>query len=49
MPKRDNKMNNKSYEKFLIVQATIEPNKHEADEKKMNTSEKKMKTDDKLT
>ena len=42
-------MENKSDEHFLIIQATIEANKQEADEKKMNTAEKQMKTDEKLT
>ena len=36
-------------EQFLIIQATIEANKQEADEKQMNTSEKQIKTDEKLT
>ena len=42
-------MNNKSYEQFLIIQATIEANKKDSDEKKMKTNEKQMKTDEKLT
>ena len=42
-------MNTRSYGQFLIIQATIEPNKQQADEKQMNTAEKQMKTDKKLT
>ena len=42
-------MNNKSYEQFLIIQATIEANKKDSDEKQMKTNEKQMKTDEKLT
>ena len=42
-------MDTKSDEELLIIQATIEANKHEADKKDMKTAEKKMKTDEKLT
>ena len=42
-------MENKSDEHFLIIHATIEANKQEADEKKIDNSEKKMKTDEELT
>ena len=42
-------MDTKSDEHFLIIQATIEANKQEADEKQMKTAEKKMKTYEKLT
>ena len=40
MTKEDNKMDTKSDEQFLIIQATIEPNKKEDYEKQMNTDEK---------
>ena len=49
MRKWGNKMDTKSDEQFLIIQATIEDNNQEADEKQMKTSEKKMKNDEKLT
>ena len=42
MPKGGNKIYTKSYEQFLVIEATIKSNKQEADEKQ-------MKTDDKLT
>ena len=42
-------MDTKYDKQFLIIQATIESNKQEADEKKMNTTDKQMKTDEKLT
>ena len=42
-------MDNNSDEQLLIIQATVEANKQEADEKQMKTAEKKMKTDEKLT
>ena len=42
-------MDTKSDEQFLIIQATIEANKQEADQKQMNTADKKMKTYEKLT
>ena len=48
MKKGGNKMDNKSYEQFLIIQATVEATKKEADEKKMKADDKQMKTDEKL-
>ena len=42
-------MDNKSDEQVLIIQATIEANKQEADEKQINIDQKQMKTDEKLT
>ena len=48
MPKGGNKMDTKSDEHFLIIQATIEANKQEDYDKKMKTAEKQMKTDEKL-
>ena len=40
MPKVVNKVDNKSNEQFLIIQATVESNKKEADEKQMEADEK---------
>ena len=42
-------MYNKYDEQFLIIQARVEANKQEADEKQMKADEKQMKTDEKLT
>ena len=42
-------MDTKSDEQFLVVQATIEANKQQDDEKQMKASEKQIKTDEKLT
>ena len=37
MPKGGNKMDTKSYEQFLVVEATIETNKQEADKNHKKT------------
>ena len=42
-------MDNNSYEQFFVIQATVEYNKQQADEKKMKPNGKQMKTDEKLT
>ena len=42
-------MDTKSDEQFLIIQATIESNKQEADEKQRKNAEKQMNTYEKLT
>ena len=42
-------MDTKSDEQLLIIEANIESNKQEADDKDMKTAEKKMNTDEKLT
>ena len=42
-------MDNKSDEKFLVIQASVEVKNQEADEKQMKADEKQMKTGEKLT
>ena len=42
-------MDTKSDEQFLIIQAIIEANKQETDEKEIRTAEKKIKTYEKIT
>ena len=49
MPKVGKKMDTKSDEQLLIIQATIEAKKQESYEKQMKTAEKQMKNSEKLT
>ena len=49
MPKGGNTMDIKSDEKFLFIEATIEANKQDTDEKITRITENQKETNDKLT
>ena len=42
-------MDNKSDQQFLIIQATAETNKQEADEKQIKVYDKQIETDEKIS